>query len=233
MSDTPLDERRFSDREVREILEKAVKRTPADSRALTTGEGLSLTDLKAIGKEVGISPNRLEEAARSVSEVGANPSNKMLGGPTVVRFGRKIDSEFDPEETPELLSLIRRSMGNKGEVEEIRGSVEWRSNTELVTRYVTVSQKNGETTVEGSSNLSGAAIVTFVPGSIVGLMMTAIAATQAAEAESMPAMLALMLVLPVLFVILRTIYSKVSETETGKLQAAVDDVARWVEDEPD
>ena len=233
MSDTPLDERRFSDREVREILEKAVKRTSSDSTSLTTGDGLSLTDLKAIGKEVGIAPERLEEAARSVSEVGANPPNRILGGPTVVHFDRKLTSEFDPEETPELLSLVRRSMGDKGEVDEIRNSVEWRSTSELVTRYVTVTRKNGGTTIEGSSNLSGAAVITFVPGSILGLMVTAIAATQASEANSMPATIALLFLLPVLFVILRTIYSKVSDNETRKLQATVDDVARWVEDDPD
>ncbi len=55
MTDTPIDERRFTDREVHEILKKAVEKAP--SRALATSEGMSLTELKAIGAEVGIDPS--------------------------------------------------------------------------------------------------------------------------------------------------------------------------------
>ena len=62
MADTPIDERKFTDREVREILKKAVERGP--SGALAKSEGLSLTELKSIGEEVGIEPARLEDAAR-------------------------------------------------------------------------------------------------------------------------------------------------------------------------
>ena len=47
MPDTPIDERKFTDREVHEILKKAVARAP--SQALVQREGLSLAELKAIG----------------------------------------------------------------------------------------------------------------------------------------------------------------------------------------
>ena len=48
MSDIPIDERRFTEQEVREILKKTVERAP--SRALVKSEGLSLADLKAIAQ---------------------------------------------------------------------------------------------------------------------------------------------------------------------------------------
>ena len=44
MADTPIDERRFTDREVREILKRAVQRGP--SGALVKSEGLSLAELE-------------------------------------------------------------------------------------------------------------------------------------------------------------------------------------------
>ena len=47
MADNPLDDRTFSDQEVREVLKRAVESTP--SKALRKMDGHSLADLKAIG----------------------------------------------------------------------------------------------------------------------------------------------------------------------------------------
>jgi hypothetical protein len=93
MADTPIDERKFTDREVREILKKAVERAP--SRALVKSEGLSLAELKAIGEEVGIDPARLEDAARAVTGGGAGRANRILGAPTVFNFERKVERELE------------------------------------------------------------------------------------------------------------------------------------------
>ena len=121
MAETPVDERKFTDEEVREILKEAVKKAP--SRALAKSEGLSLAELKSIGAEVGIDPSRLEDAARTITLRKSNQPNRFLGGPTILNFERKVAGEFDPDDTPEILSVIRRSMGQQGEVEEIRGLV--------------------------------------------------------------------------------------------------------------
>lgn len=67
----------------------------------------------------------LEDAARTVvlgdSDVSAR---RLLGGATVLDFERRVPGEFQPDDTPEIHSLIRRIMGHQGEIDEIHGSLE-------------------------------------------------------------------------------------------------------------
>ena len=109
MADTPIDERKFTDREVSEILRRAAR--DASSNAPVKREGLSLTELKAIGAEVGIDPNRLASAAQAVALESGSRSSGLLGGPSVLNFERKVRGEVSPANMPEILSVIRRTMG--------------------------------------------------------------------------------------------------------------------------
>jgi hypothetical protein len=227
MADTPIDERKFTDREVREILKKAVERAP--SRALVKSEGLSLAELKAIGEEVGIDPARLEDAARAVTGGGAGRANRILGAPTVFNFERKVEREFDPDDTHEILSLIRRTMGQQGEVSEVHGAVEWSAKGELGERYVTLSPRDGTTAIHSSSNLSNAAILTYLPTGIIGFFVSIAGLARFAKSGSEIGLLLFLTVLPILYPILRTIFSRISGSEAAKLQRVVDELARLTE----
>jgi hypothetical protein len=227
MADTPIDERRFTDREVHEILKKAVERAP--SRALVKSEGLSLAELKAIGEEVGIDPARLEDAARAVTLGGRNRAERILGGPTVLNFERKVERELDPEDTHDVLSLIRRTMGQQGEVSEVHGALEWSAKGELGERYVTLSPRDGTTAIHSSANLSNAAILTYLPTGIIGFFVSIAGLARFAKSGSEVGLILFFAVLPVLYPILRTIFSKISRSESAKLQKVVDDLARLTE----
>ena len=88
--DTPFHERKFTDQEVQEILKKAVQdvgKAAPSSGGLVKSEGLSLSDLKAIGEEVGIDAARLEDAARAVALSDARVSKGVLGCPTNLDIG--------------------------------------------------------------------------------------------------------------------------------------------------
>lgn len=227
MADTPLDEKRFTDREVHEILKKAVERAP--SRSLVKSEGLSLAELKAIGAEVGIDPARLEDAARSIALGGGNRPNQLLGGPTVLHFERKVEGELDPKDTTEILSRIRRTMGRQGEVTEIHGALEWSDKGESGERYVTLSSRDGTTTIRASANLTQAAVITFLPGGIVGFIATVAGFARFAKSGSEVALILGLTALPILYPILRTIFKKISGAESAKLQQVVDELARLTE----
>lgn len=227
MADTPLDEKRFTDREVHEILKKAVERAP--SRVLVKSEGLSLAELKAIGAEVGIDPARLEDAARSIALGGGNRPNQLLGGPTVLHFERKVEGELDPKDTTEILSRIRRTMGRQGEVTEIHGALEWSDKGESGERYVTLSSRDGTTTIRASANLTQAAVITFLPGGIVGFIATVAGFARFAKSGSEVALILGLTALPILYPILRTIFKKISGAESAKLQQVVDELARLTE----
>ncbi len=68
------DERRYQEDEVAEIFEAAsvpaISRTGAPSQ-----EGLTLTELQAIGREVGIAPERIAEAAASLVRSASPPTS--------------------------------------------------------------------------------------------------------------------------------------------------------------
>ena len=230
MADTPLDDRRFTDREVHEILKKAVEKSP--SRALARSEGLSLAELKTIGAEVGIEPARLEEAARKVTRVGGRRPNWLIGGPTVLNVERTVDGEIDPSDTPQVLSVIRRVMGRTGEVSDIRGSLEWSEKGDSGERHVTVSSRDGSTTVSGTATLTNAVVLTYLPAGIMGIFGSVIGISQAAEADSSGGVFFFLLIIPVLYLILRTILGKISRSESARLEQVVDELARLTE-EPD
>jgi hypothetical protein len=225
-----IHERRFTDEEVREILKKAVEKSP--SRALMKkSEGLSLAELKTIGEEVGIDPARLEDAARAVASGGVNRTNPIVGGPTVLNFERTVPAEFDPKDTPDVLSLIRRTLGVQGEVDEIHGSLEWRAQGDIGARYVTVSPREGSTTIMSSANLTNAAVVTYLPAGIVGCIATMIGLITFVGEGSLIGLIVALAVLPVLYTALRTIYGRVSRTESAKLQLVVNELARLMVEE--
>jgi len=227
MADTPIDERKFSDEEVREILKRAVQRAP--SRALMKREGLSLAELKSIGEEVGIDPSRLEDAARSVALGGRNQPNLLLGGPVVLDFERKVEGTLDPNDTPEILSTIRRGMGTQGEVDEIHGSLEWRAKGDSGERYVTLSSRDGTTTLRASSNLTNLAVVTYLPAGIVGTILAVVGFIVAAESGSPAGILLSFSALPILYGSFRALFRRFTNREATKLEQVVNDLARLTE----
>ena len=125
MAEPPIDQRRFTDREVREILKRAVENEP--SGPLPTSRGFSLAELKAIGKDVGIDPARLEDAARAVAQNQEPGFSPIVGIPTVLRYERTVEGELDSTRTATMLSVIRRVMGHHGEASAVSGSLEWRT----------------------------------------------------------------------------------------------------------
>ena len=225
MANESIHERRFTDQEIREILKKAVERAP--SRALARREGLSLAELKAIGEEVGIDPDRLEDAARTVALGRTRQPNALVGGPTVLNFERRVDREFDPKDTPDILKVIRKTMGVQGEVDEIHGSLEWRAEGDMGARYVTLSPREGTTTVTSSANLSNAAVLTYLPAGIVGTIASMVGLIKFVQDGALIGLVVALTVLPVLYTVLRTIYGRISGAESAKLQRVVDELARF------
>jgi len=224
MAQTPIDDRKFTDEEVREILKRAVEKAP--SRALAKREGLSLADLKSIGEEVGIDPGRLEDAARAVALGDRNRPNKLLGAPTVLNFERKVEVEFDPDDTPDILSIIRQTMGQQGEVDEIHGSLEWKAKGESGERSVTLSPRDGTTTITSSANLMNAAVLTYLPPGAMGFVTSFVGLIKFVQDGSQAGLIVFLAVFPILYPILRTIFSKISASESAKLQQVVDELAR-------
>lgn len=232
VTDTPIGERLFTDEEVRAILKRAVGKGPP-SRTAAPREGLSLADLQAIGREVGIDPARLEHAAMAVAHGETAWSDRLLGTPRVVHVERSVEGEFDPEATPEVLALIRRVMGHHGEVSEVRGSLEWRATSDAADRLVTLSSRDGTTTISASADLSGPAVLTYLPFGIVGFVGSLAGLATFLKSGSQTGLIVLavvlLVVLPLLYPLLRSILRTVARSESAKLQRVVDELERLTE----
>jgi hypothetical protein len=237
VAETPIDRRRFTDREVREILKRAVENEP--SGALPAGRGFSLAELKAIGKDVGIEPTRLEDAARALVQNPETGFSQLVGIPTVLRHDRTVDGELDSRHNATVFSVIRRVMGHHGEVSEVSGSLEWRTKGGSVERLVTVSSNGGRTTIECSANLRQAAIGAYVSGGGVAttIAFLGVTASVGGSTLSIPGLALSLGLLGTAYVGLRAILRKIGKTESAKLDRVVSELAEVVHraegDDPD
>ncbi|MCG8468853.1 MAG: hypothetical protein MJB57_11730 [Gemmatimonadetes bacterium] len=116
------EDRRYTDDEVAAILERAATddRAPG-SAALAPAEdaGLTLAELQDIGAEVGIAPERIAAAARSVTAAPAIPARtaSFLGAPRSVERVVSIDRAMTDEEWEYLVADLRRTFSAKGRID--------------------------------------------------------------------------------------------------------------------
>ena len=71
----------------------------------------------------------------------------MFGAPHRFRFEESIEGEVADEVIGELFDLVRRTLGQQGEVTEALGTVEWKAQDAFGHSYVTVGRRGGRTTI--------------------------------------------------------------------------------------
>ena len=111
-----MTERRYTDDEVAAIFERASKTEHAALPVAAEQAGMTLAALQEIGQEVGIAPEMIARAARSLDVVGTTASRTYLGLPIgvgrVIEFDRPL-SETDWER---LVGDLRETFGARGAV---------------------------------------------------------------------------------------------------------------------
>ncbi|HET6229244.1 MAG TPA: hypothetical protein VFE05_04135 [Longimicrobiaceae bacterium] len=120
------DERRYEEDEVAQIFEEAATARGSQARALSPAGGLSLAELKAIGGEVGIAPERIADAAAAVDlRRGAAPRRTHLGLPIAV--GRTVDLPRAPtdREWEMLVAELRETFAARGRDTSTGGFRAW------------------------------------------------------------------------------------------------------------
>jgi hypothetical protein len=218
-----MTQRRYDEAEVRAILGRAIDSRDRSRPAVE--QGLTLADIQAIGAEVGIDGASLEEAARSM-EVDRPRSAGLLGARTQESVHRDVTgADGTALATGDVLAVIRRTMERAGSLTELDDVLEWRETGEFGQRVVTIATHTDRTSLTGLADLSGAAILTYVPGGLLGTMMSFIAFTQMAEAGSELGMMLCVVAVPALFLLLRTIFGRYADREVERLTRTVDTLA--------
>jgi hypothetical protein len=121
-----MDDRRYTEGEVRKIIELATTRALTRPRP-RPAEGLTLSDVQSIGSEVGVDPVAIARAAATLDAGLADPPRRSLGMP--IEVGRVIPLSRAPtdEEWDRLVAELRSTFGAQGKVSVQGGLREWRN----------------------------------------------------------------------------------------------------------
>jgi hypothetical protein len=111
------DSRRYDEQEIAEILQRATE--PDEAAPPAAGSGLTLAQIQEVGSEVGITPARIEHAARLLDLPEASPPARFLGAPRSVARMVPLDRPLSDDEWMRLVVILRETFAAKGTVEEI------------------------------------------------------------------------------------------------------------------
>jgi hypothetical protein len=179
-------ERRFSEDEVSAIFERAAEAQQAVRRQLPAGEGMTLADLRAIGREVGIPPELVDQAARSMDQQGRPGTRTFLGLP--IGVGRTVDlgRKLSDEEWDQLVVDLRETFDARGTVRSDGSLRQWTNgNLQALLEPTPTGHRLRLRTVMGAArgmmmaglSLFGVSAVSVIAAAVSGHAAEALAAT--------------------------------------------------------
>jgi hypothetical protein len=120
-----MTERRFTETEVAEIFDRATRQQSSALRQASTVEGMTLAQLQEIGREVGIAPDMIEQAARSVDSADRYTVRRLLGLPVGVGITASLGRRLSDEEWERLIVDLRETFDARGSVREEGAFRQW------------------------------------------------------------------------------------------------------------
>ena len=106
--------RRYSDTEITAIFRAAAEGPLQPLREVAREEGLSLAELQAIGREVGIAPEAVAHAAHALDVRRGAQSRRFLGLPIGVARTVNLDRRLSDEEWERLVVQLREVFNARG-----------------------------------------------------------------------------------------------------------------------
>ncbi|MDX1646179.1 MAG: hypothetical protein R3304_03450 [Longimicrobiales bacterium] len=139
------DSRRFTDREVAMILERA---TDLEDAEMAPGaRGLSLDDLREIAREVGISDAALTRAVATLDQ-GRGLRRSVGGAPAVRKSVRAVPGRLGEGDIGRLMRVVDDEVDTTGSITEALGSVRWTGRDRFKSTRVSVTPGEDETVIE-------------------------------------------------------------------------------------
>ncbi|MGD9523204.1 MAG: hypothetical protein AB7N73_06615 [Gemmatimonadales bacterium] len=166
-----MPDRRYSDEEVAEIFRRATAEVPPQTAGST---GMSLQQLQEIGREVGLTPEAVTEAARSLDRAApTTTTTRLLGLPIGVADGVVLPRRLRDDEWDALVVAARDTFGARGALRSDGGFRQWTNSNLLVLlepageghrlRLRTLNGHARRMIFGGLGALGVAAVVTAVP----------------------------------------------------------------------
>jgi len=174
-SDLPTPVRRYGDKEVRRLLERAAELQKQESvrEYADDGGGLTLADLQEVAAEAGIHPRYIQQAAAGIDRSG--PSGlvaRLAGTQLTITVERVVPGELADEGFEQVILEIQRAFSGSGNPSMVGRTLMWKSDTmdHQSSLQVTVSSRRGETRIRAEERLHGTAAAAHL-GLVVGAGM--------------------------------------------------------------
>jgi hypothetical protein len=120
-----MTDRRFNEEEVAAIFQQATAAQQTPQPQLPSGEGLTLAELQDIGREVGIAPELVVQAAASLGRAGSPTSRRVLGLPIGVGRTIDLDRKLSDDEWERLVVDLRETFDARGTVKQDGSFRQW------------------------------------------------------------------------------------------------------------
>ena len=112
----PMTERRYTEEEIATIFHVAAETPSTPSQQLARTDGLTLADLQAIGREVGLSPDAVAHAAQTLEVRQSAVSRKFLGFDIGVERRVTLRRRLTDDEWEQLVVHLRDVFKARGSV---------------------------------------------------------------------------------------------------------------------
>jgi hypothetical protein len=181
-----MPDRRFSDEEVAAILERAANAEATGSLPVRSGDGMTLAEIQAAGREAGIPPELIRSAAMSLARQGESTAQRFLGMPIgvgrIVHLGRKLsDDEWD-----RLVVDLRETFNARGAVRRDSSLRQWTNgNLQVLVEPTSDGDRVRMRTIKGSARRLTAVGVGALAVSLAMLVAPAIAGVSASATSSL------------------------------------------------
>lgn len=171
-----MPERRYNDDEVEAIFARASEVEPETPHRLQSAEGRTLSELQAIGREAGLSPEAVAEAARSLDQPPQPQASRFLGLPLGVARTVTLSRRLTDEEWERLVVQLRETFDARGVIRNEGSFRSWSNgNLQVLLEPDGEGQRIRFRTLHGQSRalmlmglgLVGVSLVTAVAGMLV------------------------------------------------------------------
>jgi hypothetical protein len=122
---TLMTQRRYTDEEITTIFHVAAEAVSTPLHNPSGPDGLSLADLQAIGREVGIPPDAVARAAKALEVRQGAVSRTFLGLPVGVERRTMLDHRLTDEEWEQLVVRLRDVFQARGRTESNGSLRQW------------------------------------------------------------------------------------------------------------
>lgn len=141
--------RRFGDDEINRILQTAVDlQERAGVVSDDSSRGLTLEELRQVAEEAGIDPRFVDLAASDLNAPVERRESVLAGGACSWHFRTSVDGEIRDVDRDRILHAIRSVMGQKGELADVYGRMEWSHDDGAGPVIVGISTRDGKTEID-------------------------------------------------------------------------------------